>query len=146
MRQLNRLIMYIGIVDGSQKSIKELINMDRYAFFNRSYRNYGWRFEVYRETASQSIKQRSHSLQYDKHERRSNARVFKTEDNEVNMVRLILDVPNKSLMVVVNDESNSLSPINKFENVDISGLYRMALSMRHPGVKIEIIDFQITQK
>ena len=136
------MIMYIGIVDGSIQTIKELQNLDRYAFScNAKYRNYGWRILVHQ--TNQCISQQSHSLD-DRHQSHSNISVFKTRKNQVNMMLLTLDISQQSLSVIVNDERNSMNPFKKFENVDLTGLYRMALSMRYPGTKIEIFDFQIT--
>ena len=143
-----RSIMYFGIVDGSPKSIMNLIQFDTYVFApNRKYRNYGWRFENYRRSGSQMIGQQSHTFK-DNYGPAGNSEytVLETGDDKVNMIELVLDIPRKSLMVIVNDKKDALNVIGKYENVDMSGFYRMALSFRQPGSKVEIVDFQINQQ
>ena len=149
IKQLSRLIMYVGIVDGSEKTITNF-PLDNYAFgAGKSYRNYGWRCRVRRENTmrekiNQWIHQRSHTFKSDRrYQDNAAVTVFKSGDNEVNTIQLRMDIPKKSLLMIVNDKKDG---IKKFENVDMTGLYRMALSMRAPCFKIEIVDFQINQQ
>ena len=154
IKQVPIFIMYIGIVDGSEETITNSIELDTYAFASgKSYRNYGWRCRVRRRSrrgklgrnnVNDGIFQRSHTLKSDSiSETDADASSFKIGDNEFNTVQLSFDITKQSLSIMVNAKANTGK---KFENVDVNGLYRMALSMRAPGVKVEIVDFQITHQ
>ena len=137
------LIMYIGIVDGAEDTITDLTKREGYALSCRAkYRNYGWRMVA--QDGDEDTYQQSHTLEHTK--AYSIKSVFKTDGDKLNMIQLTLNIPQRSLSLIVNDKQKSMDVIKKFENVDVTGLYRMALSMRYPGTKIEIVDFQILQQ
>ena len=130
--------------------ITEAIAIDEFANFKgclfgetSHYKNYGWRAIYKQKKKYDLIRKRTNGSAFNSEVFSGARSIIKRGHDEVNIIKIILNMTQKSISLVINDQK--LYAL-RHDDIKINDIFRMGWSLQRTGIRVSIFDFKVIDR